>query len=79
MRVQDLQEFLGKFTEGSDAIKNAQIFVEVGGKLAEVKRMEVHENALPIVGHKGHTSHRLVLKTQKPSNIILPEKLQKDY
>ena len=79
MRVQDLQEFLAKFTEGSDAIKNAHLFVEVGGKLAEVKRMEVHENAVPIVGHKGHTSHRLVLKTQKPSNIILPEKLQKDY
>ena len=79
MRVQDLQEFLGKFTEGSDAIKNAQIFVEVGGKLAEVKRMEVHENAVPIVGHSQHTAHRLVLKTQKPSNIILPEKLQKDY
>ena len=79
MRVQDLQEFLGKFTEGSDAIKNAHIFVEVGGKLAEVKRMEVHENSMPIVGHTGHTSHRLVLKTQKPSNIILPDKLQKDY
>ena len=79
MRVQDLQEFLAKFTEGSDAIKNAHIFVEVSGKLAEVKRMEVHENSMPIVGQPGHTSHRLVLKTQKPSGIILPEKLQKDY
>ena len=79
MRVQDLQEFLAKFTEGSDAIKNAHIFVEVGGKLAEVRRMEVHENSMPIVGQIGHTSHRLVLKTQKPSNIILPDKLQKDY
>jgi len=79
MRVQDLQDFLGKFTEGSDAIKNAHIFVEVNGKLAEVRRMEVHENSIPIVGHVGHTSHRLVLKTQKPSEIILPEKLQKDY
>ena len=37
MRVQDLQEFLDKFTEGSDAIKNAHIFVEVSGKLAEVR------------------------------------------
>jgi len=79
LRVQDLQEFLAKFTEGSDAIKNAHIFVEVSGKLAEVKRMEVHENSVPIVGQKGHTAHRLVLKTKKPSNIILPEKLQKDY
>ena len=79
MRVQDLQEFLAKFTEGSDAIKNAHILVEVSGRLAEVKRMEVHENSVPIVGQKGHTAHRLVLKTQKPSNILLPEKLQKDY
>ena len=79
MRVQDLQEFLSKFTEGSDAIKNAHIFVEVSGKLAEVRRMEVHENSMPVVGQIGHSSHRLVLKTQKPSNIILPDKLQDDY
>jgi len=79
MRVQDLQDFLAKFTEGSDAIKNAHIFVEVSGKLAEVRRMEVHENSMPIVGHIGHTSHRLVLKTQKPASILLPDKLQKDY
>jgi len=79
LRVQDLQEFLAKFTEGSDAIKNAHLFVEVNGKLAEVKRMEVQENSMPIVGHKGHTAHRLVLKTQKPSNILLPDNLQKDY
>ena len=79
MRVQDLQEFLAKFTEGSDAIKNARIFVEVSGKLAEVRRMEVHENSMPIVGQPGHTAHRLVLKTQKPSSIVLPEPLQKNY
>ena len=28
MRVQDLQQFLSSFTEGSDAVKNAVIFVE---------------------------------------------------
>ena len=79
MRVQDLQQFLGSFTEGSDAIKNAVIFAEVEGKLFDVKRMEVHENAAPIIGHKGHTAHRLVLKTEKPSPIILPDKLKQDY
>ena len=79
MRVQDLQQFLAQFTEGSDAIKNAQVFVELNGRLADVRRLEVHENAVPIVGHKGHTAHRLVIKTQKPSSIILPDKLQKDY
>ena len=79
MRVQDLQEFLTSFTAGSDAVKNAVIFCEVNGTLYDVRRMEVHENSVPIIGHKGHTAHRLVLKTQKPSSIILPDKLQKDY
>ena len=79
MRVQDLQQFLSQFTKGSDAIKNAKVFVQVNGKLSGVRRMEVHENSIPVVGHKGHTAHRLVIKTQKPSNIILPDKLQKDY
>jgi len=79
MRVQDMQQFLNSFTAGSDAIKNAAIFVEVNGKLHDVRRMEVHENTVPIVGQKGHTAHRLVIKTQKASSIILPDKLQKDY
>ena len=79
MRVKDLQQFLGSFTEGSEAVKNAVIFVELNGKLHAIKRMEVHENVHPIVGLSGHYSHRLVLKTQKPSSLILPDKLQKDY
>ena len=74
-----MQQFLNSFTAGSDAIKNAAIFVEVNGKLHDVRRMEVHENTIPIVGQKGHTAHRLVIKTQKASSIILPDKLQKDY
>ena len=79
MRVQDMQQFLTSFTEGSDAVKNAVIFCEVNGTLYDVRRMEVHENTIPIVGHPVHTANRLVLKTQKPSSIILPDKLQKDY
>ena len=79
MRIQDLQQFLSSFTEGSDAIKNAILLCEVKGTLYDVRRMEVHENQAPIIGFKGHTAHRLVLKTQKPSSIILPDKLQKDY
>jgi len=74
-----MQQFLSSFTEGSDAVKNAVIFAEVNGVLYDIRRMEVHENTMPIVGHKGHTAHRLVLKTQKPSPIILPDKLQNDY
>ena len=79
MRVQDLQLFLSQFTEGSDAIKNAQIYVEKNGKLYQIRRMDVHENTIPIVGHPGKSAHRLVLKTEKPSSLILPDKLQKDY
>jgi len=41
--------------------------------------MEVHEHNVPIIGQPGQTAHRLVLKTQKPSSLILPDKLQKDY
>ncbi len=79
MRVQDMQQFLASFTEGSDAVKNAVIFCEVDGTLYDVRRMEVHENEAPIPGFVGQSAHRLVLKTQKPSSIILPDKLQKDY
>ena len=49
------------------------------GKLHEIKRIEVHEHSSPIIAHKGHTAHRLVLKTQQVSNLILPQKLQDDY
>ena len=79
MRVQTMQQFLSSFSEGSDAVKNAVIYVEKDGKFHAVRRMEVHENAVPIVGQPGHSAHRLVIKTEKPSSLILPEKLQQDY
>ena len=86
MRVRDLQEFLSKFTEANatgtrqgNAISNAIIFVEVHGELREIRRMEVHEHTAPIIGHVGHTAHRLVLKTQKASKLLLPDKLKDDY
>ena len=44
MRVQDLQQFLSSFTEGSDAVKNAVLLCEVNGTLYDVRRMEVLEN-----------------------------------
>ena len=58
---------------------NAVIFVELNGKLHAIRRMEVHENVHPIVGFPGHHGHRLVLKTQKASSLILPDKLAEDY
>ena len=86
MLVKDLQEFLSKFTEAKsdgsrqgNAISNAVIFVEQNGFLHEIRRMEVHDHAVPIVGHAGRTAHRLVLKTQKHSRLIVPTKLKDDY
>jgi len=86
MRVKDLQEFLSKFTEADatgsrqgNAVSNAVVMVEKDGFLHEIKRMEVHEHSVPIVGHSGRTAHRLVLKTVKESPLILPTKLKDDY
>jgi hypothetical protein len=86
MRVRDLQQFLSKFTEANatgtrqgNAISNAVIMVEMNGFLHEIKRMEVHEHSVPIIGHSGHTAHRLVMKTQKDSPLIMPTKLKDDY
>ena len=85
MRVKDLQQFLSKFTEANatgrqgNALSNAVIFVEINGRLHEIRRMEVHEHAVPIIGHRAHTAHRLVMKTVKDSPLIVPTKLKDDY
>ena len=86
MRVKDLQEFLAKFTEADskgirqgNAVSNAVIFVEKDGRLHEIRRMEVHEHSVPIIGHEDHSAHRLVLKTVKESPLIIPTKLKDDY
>ena len=86
MRVKDLQEFLSTFTAADskgvrqgNAVSNAVIMVEHNGHLHEIRRMEVHEHTAPIIGQSGHTAHRLVLKTQKASKLLLPDKLKDDY
>ena len=86
MRVKDLQEFLSNFTQSNavgrqgNAISNAVIMVEINGKLHKIRRMEVQEHSEPIIGHNRiHTAHRLVLKTEKESKILMPNKLMKDY
>ena len=86
MRVMDLQEFLSKFTESNavgkqgNAISNAIIMVEIHGKLHKIRRMEVQEHSEPIIGHSRiHTAHRLVLKTEKESKILMPDKLMNDF
>ena len=86
MKVRDLQEFLAKFTEGrkglqGNAVSNAVIMVEINGRLHEIRRMEVHENAEPVIVGLGkmRSAHRLVLKTVAESKILMPEKLRHDY
>ena len=86
MRVKDLQQFLHNFTAGNktgskqgNAISEAVIFVEKEGFLHEIRRMEVQEHAVPILGVPSQTAHRLVLKTHKESRLILPTKLKDDY
>ena len=85
MRVKDLQQYLSNFTAANatgtrqgNAISNAVLFVEVNGYLHEIRRMEVHEHSVPMLGHSG-TTHRLVMKTQKKSPLIIPTKLKNDY
>ena len=88
MLVKDLQQFLSKFTEANatgtrqgNAVSNAIVMVEdvKTGELREIRRMEVHEHTALIIGHYGHTAHRLVMKTTKVANLWVPEKLKDDY
>ena len=84
MRVRDLQEFLSTFTASNkagtrqgNAVSDAVIYVEIRGQLHEIKKMEVHENSQTILGAVGnHQSHRLVMKTEQASNIVLPGNLR---
>ena len=85
MRVRDLQQFLHTFTAKDktgmqgNAISDAVIFVEKDGFLHEIRRMEVHDHAVPRLGYPGQPAHRLVMKTQKESPLIIPTKLKDDY
>ena len=47
MRVRDLQQYLGKFTENEKgtAISNCHIYIEThDGHLEEIRRIEIQEN-----------------------------------
>jgi len=63
MRVRDLQQYLGKFTEDKKgtAISNCHIYIEThDGHLEEIRRIEIQENN--IIGHPEPT--RMVLKSE---------------
>ena len=63
MRVRDLQQYLGKFTDDKKgtAISNCHIYIETqNGHLEEIRKIEIQENN--IIGHDEPT--RMVLKTE---------------
>jgi hypothetical protein len=63
MRVRDLQQYLGKFTEDQKgtAISNCHIYIETeSGSLEEIRKIEIQQNN--IIGHDEPT--RMVLKTE---------------
>ena len=80
MYVKHLQEYLDKFTEGTDgrrgnAVSNARVYImSKTGYLEEIRRIEVHENNNP-----KDTSLRVGLKPQREEKLILPPGYIKDY
>ena len=63
MRVRDLQQYLGKFTDDKKgtAISNCHIYIETqNGHLEEIRKIEIQENN--IIGHAEPL--RMVLKTE---------------
>ena len=69
MYVKHLQEYLDQFTNSKkgNAISNATIYMQVGGHLEEIKRIEVQESNII-----GQNSIRVVFKPTKEKIIIAP-------
>ena len=68
MRVRDLQQYLGKFTEDQKgtAISNCHLYIETAsGHLEEIRKIEIQENN--IIGHDEPT--RMVLKTESVQKV----------
>ena len=70
MFVKHLQEYLDKFTNGKkgNAVSNARIYMQVGGHLEEIRRIEVQESNII-----GQSMIRVVLKPTKEKLIIAPK------
>ena len=70
MFVKHLQEYLDQFTDGKkgNAVSNAKIYMQVGGHLEEIKRIEVQESNII-----GQNSIRVVLKPEHKKVIIAPK------
>ena len=70
MYVKHLQQYLDQFTNGTkgNAVSNATIYMQVGGHLEEIKRIEVQESNII-----GSDSIRVVLKPTKTQLLIAPK------
>ena len=69
MFVKHLQEYLDQFTDGKkgNAVSNARVYMQMGGHLEEIKRIEVQDSNII-----GQTSIRVVFKPTKEKLIIAP-------
>ena len=69
MFVKHLQEYLDQFTNGKkgNAVSNATIYMQIGGHLEEIRRIEVQESNII-----GQQSIRVVLKPADNKIIIAP-------
>ena len=69
MYVKHLQEYLDQFTDGKkgNAVSNATIYMQIGGHLEEIKKIEVQESNII-----GQQSVRVVLKPADNKIIIAP-------
>ena len=69
MFVKHLQEYLDQFTNGrkGNAISNATIYMQIGGHLEEIKRIEEQESNII-----GQSMIRVVLKPERSRLIIAP-------
>ena len=69
MYVRHLQQYLDQFTDGRTCndVSNATIYVQVGGHLEEIRRIEVQESNII-----GNDSIRVVFKTTKNKLLLAP-------
>ncbi len=69
MFVRHLQQYLDQFTNGKkgNGVSNATIYVQVGGHLEEIRRIEVQESNII-----GSDSIRVVFKTTKNKILLAP-------
>ena len=73
MRVRDLQQYLGKFTENEKgtAISDCEVFIEMeDGRLAQISNIELQESRM-IGKINSSAAWRVVFKAERKGLILL--------